>query len=674
MGEQSPKRVSKPAGAVFLSYASQDAEAAQKICDALRAAGIEVWFDQSELRGGDAWDSQIRKQIHDCALFIPLISQHSQERLEGYFRLEWKLAVDRSHRMAAERSFIVPVVVDSTREHDALVPDAFRDVQWTHLPGGDASPAFVARVAVLLGASVPVATTNRPAPALASGSLSQTRNRRSLWIALGLAALVVVVGGGWVALRHAGMHASAEADVTGQPQPAVKERSIAVLPFADMSEKRDQEYFAEGMAEEILGVLAKVPRLTVISRTSSFQFKGRDVDIKTIGSTLGARYIVEGSVRKSGGRMRVTAQLIDTSDGAHRWSETYDRDVGDVFSVQDDIAGSIVRALELAVVGAAEIPARVKPKNPAAYDLYLRGRQAFDRYNRDGFEQAGDLYQQALELDPEFVPAINGLADVQLFEAQWGYGAPKVAYERARRTAERSMMLDSKLGEPHRILSEVHAQYDWDWAAAKREIDRALELDSRDPQAHAIQGLLSLSLGRLDEAASQLNAGLRLDPLSPNLLFNLGWARFWSGHLPEAEALFRRALQISPTYESVHYYLGHVLIRRGDLAGARTEMERELDDESRIAGTAAVEFVMGHRKESDAALAQLTKQAADDWASGIASVHAIRNEPDAAFAWLERAYAQRDEDLYIIKGNPLFQNVARDPRYSAFLRKMNLPE
>src|SRR6516162_4576001 len=186
MGAESSNRGGAHSGAVFLSYASQDAEAAQKICDVLRAGGIEVWLDQSELRGGDAWDRQIRRQIHDCALFIPLISQHSQERLEGYFRLEWKLAVDRSHRMAAERSFIVPVVVDSTRERDALVPDSFRDVQWTHLPGGRPSQPFVARVTALLGAPTLVATA-RPGSALAGGSLSQTRNRRSLRIAIGLA-------------------------------------------------------------------------------------------------------------------------------------------------------------------------------------------------------------------------------------------------------------------------------------------------------------------------------------------------------------------------------------------------------------------------------------------------------------------------------------------------------
>jgi tetratricopeptide (TPR) repeat protein len=201
-----------------------------------------------------------------------------------------------------------------------------------------------------------------------------------------------------------------------------------------------------------------------------------------------------------------------------------------------------------------------------------------------------------------------------------------------------------------------------------------MELNSRDPQVHAFRGLLSLSTGQLADAASELNVGLRLDPLSPNILFNMGWVRFWSGHLSEAETAFRKTLQISPTYESAHYYLGHLLMIRGDLKGALEEMERESDDESRLAGIASVQFAMGNRKASDAALAHLTQRSADDWASGIASVHAIRNEPDATFEWLERAYRQRDEDLYIIKGNPLYRNVARDPRYAGFLRKMNLPQ
>ena len=681
--------MTEPSKAVFLSYASQDAEAARRICEALRAAGIEVWFDQSELRGGDAWDASIRKHIKTCALFIPVISRNTHGREEGYFRLEWKLAVDRSHLMTTSKTFLLPVVIDDTRDDDEQVPDKFRELQWSRLSGGETPPAFVERVTRLLSPDECNAAGHAPLSSARSSSPATFQepariSRASRWSRPALLLIVAsaVLGGGYFALvkfvflKHGTEAASTSVTAqSGVPAPStIPEKSIAVLPFADMSEKKDQEYFADGMAEEIIGVLAKIPRLTVISRTSSFQFKARDVDIKAIGATLGARYIVEGSVRKAGPRVRITAQLIDTGDGTHRWSETYDRDASDVFNVQDEIAGSIVRALQLALVGAEEIPARVRPKNPASYDLYLRGRQAFDRYNRDGFEQAGDLYEQALDLDPEFVPAVNALATVQLFVAQWGHVAPKIGYERARRSAEVGMKLDPNLAEPHVIMASVHSQYDWDWAAAKNDIDRAMELNPRDPLVHAERGVLALSVGRLADAASDLNAALRLDPLSPNILFTLGWVRFWSSQLSEAETAFRKALQISPTYESAHYYLGHTLMARGDLTEALVQMERESDDESRLAGIASVQFALGHRKESDAALAQLTNQAANDWASGIASVHAIRNEPDAAFEWLERAYAQKDEDLYLIKGNPLFGNVARDPRYAAFLRKMNLPE
>jgi TolB-like protein len=368
MKGEPPEGASTPPGAVFLSYASQDADAAQRICTALRAAGIEIWFDQSELRGGDAWDRQIRKQIQDCALFIPLISQHSQERLEGYFRLEWKLAVDRSHRMAAERSFIVPVVVDSTRERDALVPDAFRDVHWTYLSEGEASQAFVARVAALLGAPAPVAMATVPSPRPVTLRLARTPNRRALWIPLVLAALAIVLGGGWFALQHSGLRRHAQADTVGQSQPAVAEKSIAVLPFVDLSEKHDQEYFADGVAEETLNQLAQIPGLKVIGRTSSFQFKGKSDDLRKIGTALGAAYVLEGSVRRSGDRLRVTAQLLDTQDGAHRWSESYDRPFDDVLKLQRELSAGVARAMEV-TVGSDVQQMATASKNPEAYDL-----------------------------------------------------------------------------------------------------------------------------------------------------------------------------------------------------------------------------------------------------------------------------------------------------------------
>jgi TolB-like protein len=669
--------------AVFLSYASQDAEAAQRLCHALRAAGVEVWLDQSELRGGDAWDALIRRQIKGCALFVPIISANTQSREEGYFRREWKLAVDRTNDMAEDRAFLLPVIIDGTTDSEARVPGKFREVQWTRLPAGANTDAFVEHVRRLLApaGAMPAAMGARPSAATAPSTIaaparSMPAASRSFapWI---VGALLVTATGYFVADKfqasRRGLPAAGTSPAAPTQAEAVNDKSIAVLPFADMSERHDQAYFADGMAEEVMSLIAQIPQLKVISRSSAAQFKGRDVDVRKIGASLGARYLVEGSVRKSADRFRITAQLIDSRDGSRRWSETYDRGIEDAFKVQDAIAASLVRALELAV-GGREFPTRSMPKNPAVYDLYLRGVQAFDRYNGEGFAQAANLYQQALDLDKTFAPAAIGLAEVQVFLVQWGYLAPKIGYEQARQAAELAIQLDPQASGPHQTLSAVRCQYDWDWSGAINEADQAIALDPRSAVAHADKALALLSLGRLPEAETQLSLAVSLDPLNPVVRFNRGWVLFWSGRLPEAEESFRRALQISPTYESARYYLGHVLLVRGDLAGALTQMQQEPDPQSRLAGIAAVQFAMGHRKESDLALAQLTRLAAVEWPSGIAAAHAMRNESDATFAWLDRAYAQRDEDLYITKGNPLLRNVAQDPRYFAFLRRLNLPE
>ena len=652
-----------PARLLFISYASHDAEVAQKVCSALEAAGFPCWMAPRDVKPGAQYADAIVRAINEAQAVVLVLSAS---------------AVTSSHvgreveRAASKHKPIIAFRIDAAPLAPAL-EYFLSESQWIDVVKLGMQTGL-AKLAEAVGSA-----PRHPLDAIAPAKLVERGGGRRKLIAA--AAAVVGVGMAIGLGLHFWTSISGRAPAPGVASSGAREsdavqisdKSIAVLPFADMSEKKDQQYFADGMAEEILDVLAKIPRLTVISRTSSFQFKGRDVDAKMIGSTLGTRYIVEGSVRKSGVRVRITAQLIDTRDGSHRWSETYDRGIGDAFKLQDEIAASLVRALELAV-GAGDMPARLSPKSAASYDLYLRGRQAFDRYDRDGFEQAADLYRQALERDPEFAPAASGLANVQLFMAQWGHLAPKVGYEGARQAAERAMKLDPHLAGPHQILAGVALQYDWDWPSARHEIDLAFALDPRDPAVWSFRGLLSLTLGHPDDATSDFNSALRLDPLSPNILFTRGWGLFWSGRLPEAEASFRKALQISPTYESAHFYLGHILVARGDLAEALAEMDRELDSESRLAGVASVQFALGHKRESDAALAQLTKLAADDWASGIAGVHAIRNEPDAAFEWLDRAYTQKDEDLYIIKGSPLFRNVARDPRYAAFLRKMKLPE
>jgi hypothetical protein len=290
VGDESPNRVRTPAGAVFLSYPSQDVEAARRICDALRATGIEVWFDQSELRGGDVWDQKIRRQIRDCALFIPIISANTASRQEGYFRLEWDLADQRSHMMARDRAFIVPVCRDATPGAGTDVPESFHRVQWTRLPGGETPPAFVERVRRLLS-PVP-STASRPATSAMSTGPAVSEPLRASW-RLKSASLVVVavlavmfayfaVDKFWLSKRVASAAVSTTVSARSQ-SPVVLDKSIAVLPFADMSEKRDQEYFADGLSEEILNLLARIPNLKVIGRTS----RSRSRDVTTICARSG---------------------------------------------------------------------------------------------------------------------------------------------------------------------------------------------------------------------------------------------------------------------------------------------------------------------------------------------------------------------------------------------------
>jgi TolB-like protein len=321
--------------AVFLSYASQDAEAAQKICEALRAAGIEVWFDQSELRGGDAWDQSIRKQIKTCALFLPVISQNTHDRDEGYFRLEWKLAVDRCALMAADRAFLLPVVIDDTRDDDERVPERFREVQWTRLPGGVTPAAFVERVRRLLSGELSQEPTRTASAAAQVPAAPSTRKPvLAFWqskAALLAAITVLVVALGYfvanrLVLSTRGAEVGAAASPAAHSAPAIAfnppPHSLAVLPFVNLSGDKEQEYFSDGLTEELLNSLAEINELQVAARTSAFSFKGKDTDIGTIARKLNVGAVLEGSVRRSANTIRITAQLINAVTGFHLWSKS----------------------------------------------------------------------------------------------------------------------------------------------------------------------------------------------------------------------------------------------------------------------------------------------------------------------------------------------------------------
>jgi adenylate cyclase len=461
---------------------------------------------------------------------------------------------------------------------------------------------------------------------------------------------------------------------TAPSASAISDKSIAVLPFVDMSEKKDQEYFADGMAEEVIDLLAKVPGIRVIGRTSSFQFAGKSEDLRTIGSTLGAAYVVEGSVRKSGERLRVTAQLIDSQDGSHLWSDSYDENLGDVLYIQDRIAAGLVRALQLSM-GADQPGSRPTLKGVEGYSLYLRGRLAFNRYDKQGYDQAASYFRQAMELDPESALAPAWVAYVYWTQARYGFVQPGAANEEARHYAERARALDPRSELATAVLGLIHLEHDWDWAAGAAELDRALALAPGNARILAMHSTAPLSLGQWDAAVRDVNASVALDPLFPAAYNLLGLSHLGAGHWSEAEVAFRRALDIAPNYASVHASLAAALLFRGEKQAALTQIDLEPEEASHWAGRAAINQALGRKADSDAALKRLAGLTSEpNSAYLIACVHAYRGENDAAFLWLERAFTQKEAALWRIKSDPYLNPLKGDPRYKAFLGKMKLPE
>jgi TolB-like protein len=477
----------------------------------------------------------------------------------------------------------------------------------------------------------------------------------------------------WLSKHAATIQAGGSATaVTTAAAIAVSDKSIAVLPFADMSEKKDQEYFADGIAEEVLDRLAKVPGLKVVGRASSFQFKGKSTDPVGIGAALGVAYLLEGSVRKEGGRVRVTAQLVDVTTGSQRWSDHFDSDVVDVLQVQDTIAAELARALQIAVE--VDTTSRSSIKSPEALDAYLRGQQAFEPGTEEGYEAAVADFERALSLDPEFAPAAIGLARTHAYIGALGWVPPRIAYERARETALLAQRLDARSPVPHVVMAEIHVEYDLDWNGAERELRQAFALGPRDSYAADIATELAGARGQWGEGRQLGNEAIALDPLNPNTHEMLGFDIYLrSGQLLEAEKTLRRALQIAPAYETGHYYLGESLLLQGHYEAALAEFRKENPDDGGLVGSAMAYFATGRKAESDAQLAEAIRQNETDWPQGIATIYAFRGEKDRAFEWLDRAYEARDH-LYYMKGDPLLKNLWGDPRYKAFLRKMNLQE
>jgi TolB-like protein/Flp pilus assembly protein TadD len=460
--------------------------------------------------------------------------------------------------------------------------------------------------------------------------------------------------------------ATADAGAAAAIPEIARDPSIAVLPFANMSGERDNEYFSDGVSEELLNLLSKVRKLRVIARTSSFAFKGQNLEIPDIARRLHVASVLEGSVRKSGDKVRITAQLVRASDGSHLWSQTYDRTLDDIFKVQDEIAAKVVAELKVKLLGAAPTS---RQTDPQAYALFLQAVQLFRQATAESLEKSVALSRQALAIDPRYAPAWHSLAIGIAEQANFGLLPPDEGYAHAREAAEKALAIDPGFAPAHSLLGYFAADHDNDPAAAAAHFQRALALDPSSPSVRMTSANFLSSLGRLDQARALLEANLRRDPVSLNQIFSLGIAQYWAEDYEAAIGSFRRVLDLSPGRFAAHNLIGTILLLQGDAAGGIAEIRRETNEAARMAGLALAWHALGRKAEADAALDALIRAHEKDQTTAIAAACAFRGETDEAFAWLDKAvrYGSGISDVAYV---PLFKGLHADPRWLAFLRRI----
>lgn len=446
-----------------------------------------------------------------------------------------------------------------------------------------------------------------------------------------------------------------------------KAESIAVLPFVNLSSDKDQEYFADGLAEELLNLLARIPELKVTSRSSAFSFKGQNVAVPVIAEKLGVKHILEGSVRKAGNQVRVTAQLIQVKEDKHLWSQTWDRELKDVFAIQDEIAESVVAALKLKLLeGGAP---KASETDPAAYAFYLQAKHFRQQATANALKQAEQLANQALEIDSSYAPAWVELGTVYLNEARRGIKPFAEGMELSRNAVQKALVSDRKYAPAYAQLSRI-TLYDWDFNAAADYIKQARSLDAGNPEIIRTAGIIALSAGRFDEAIQLYEQSISMDPVSAGTYFNLGVAYLHNQQPAKSEASLRKGLALRSDFPAGQFFLSRSLLQQGKIKVALEEAKKEQDEVWNLEGRAIVLFKMGQNEASAALLTELIAKYAGDAAFQIAEVYAYRNEMDKAFYWLDRAYANRDPGLTEMLGNPLFDELHEDPRWEAFLKKM----
>ena len=666
------------AGRVFISCASRDLAVAEKLCAALEAANLPCWIAPRDVPVGESYAAAIVQASNSCRMLVLVLSTNAPESPHVLREVE---------RASSKKRRVLSVRMDT-----AELPPEFEYFvsanHWLDASGGPIERIFPVLIESARGSYT--STTGREEPGTGT-SIAAARpladpvpspapsTPSSRWRKPALVGALAVLAVGMMYVLADKFWLSKPVDeqkTVAESTPAISEKSIAVLPFIDLSEKKDQEYFSDGMTEELLNLLAKIPELRVAGRTSSFYYKGKEVKLEEIARELHVAHVLEGSVRKSGNRVRITAQLIDAVDGYHQWSQTYDRELDNIFKVQDEIAAAVVEVLKLKLLPDLKVlSAGNRTTNPAAHTQYLLGRQFFNRTNTDDFRRAVAAYEQAIALDPEYAAAYAGLAVAEnelSHDPENSLAEVLAGQQRALAAADRAIAIDPELSEGYAALGFLRFTINWDWSGAEADLSRAFALDPGSYRAYTCYACFLASLGRLSEALEINRKATELDPLSADTWFRRSTQLNAAGRLPEARKAAMRALEISPEHAFSWFNLGVTSLLEGNPKAALSEF-RKASKARREAGVAMAEHNLGQIANSRRTLDALIAGYALTNAYQVAEVYAWRGERDAAFAWLERAHAQHDGILVQIKFDPLLTKLRSDPRFAAMVKKMGLP-
>jgi len=447
------------------------------------------------------------------------------------------------------------------------------------------------------------------------------------------------------------------------------DNSIAVMPFINMSDDASNEFFSDGITEEVLNLLAKIPELRVTSRSSVFSLKGQNLDIPTVAKQLNVAHILEGSVRKAGNRVRITAQLIEADSDVHMWSETFDRELDDIFAIQDEIAAEVVRVLQIEILGESPV---TRETDTAAYTAYLQGNHFYEHADEGDYSTAKNAFDRAIEIDPGYAPAWAGLSRTLRAMANWGGMDLHEGTEEARHAAYRALELDDTLAEAWANLARIEYVYDWDWSRAEGTARTALMYGPNNVYALEAACDVAEATGNEQQALNFALKAVEVDPLNANMLMNLGGTYFRADQFEQAELTFRKVLELYPDDSGTWAWLAWSLLLQDRPEAALQAVAKESDESFRTMASAAIHHQLGNQQKAQTALDDLIENYGDFMAFQVAMIYAWRGETDKAFEWLETSFEDRDGGITHLLSGDIFESLYDDPRWEPYLLKLGL--